>query len=130
MLLIDYYVLIRSPPDLIAQFISRKTNLRTDQYASPLALLSEIVGAIRNAVPSTFILGLKLNSADYATGGFSQEEGAEHIAAIARWQWESGGVDFIEISGGDYERPGMIYFSLCLRAWREFLRRNKKSTSK
>ncbi|KAL5499170.1 hypothetical protein ACEPAH_1688 [Sanghuangporus vaninii] len=90
---------------LIAQFISRKTNLRTDKYAPPLAFLCEIVEAIRLAAPRTFVVGLKLNAADYATGGFSQTEGTEHIAQIARWHWNNGGVDFIEISGGDYEHP-------------------------
>ncbi|KAL5522565.1 hypothetical protein ACEPAG_8582 [Sanghuangporus baumii] len=90
---------------LIAQFISRKTNLRTDKYAPPLTFLCEIVEAIRLSVPGTFVVGLKLNAADYATGGFSQAEGAEHIAQVARWQWNNRGVDFIEISGGDYEIP-------------------------
>ncbi|KAL5480864.1 hypothetical protein ACEPAI_9804 [Sanghuangporus weigelae] len=104
---------------LIAQFISRKTNLRTDKYDPPLTFLCEIVEAIRLAVPRTFVVGLKLNAADYATGGFSRAEGAEHIAQIARWQWNKGGVDFIEISGGDYESPEFMQNSSSRQAFFE-----------
>ena len=101
--------------DLIAQFISRKTNLRTDSYSAPLALLRNIIHAIRATVPqSDFIVGIKLNSADYATGGFSpkDQDGRAHLAEIASWAWNGAGVDFIEISGGDYESPGTR--SICI----------------
>ena len=58
----------------------------------------------RAAVPSNFILGLKINSADYAefyTAG-DVSPALDHLRIIAGW----GSVDFIEISGGDYEKPG------------------------
>ncbi|KAI5123256.1 hypothetical protein M0805_001345 [Coniferiporia weirii] len=90
---------------LIAQFISRKTNLRTDVYAAPLALLHDVVRAVRAAVPRHFVVGIKLNSADYVSGGMLESEGRAHLAAIASWEWDGAGVDFIEISGGDYEAP-------------------------
>ncbi|KAF7345338.1 Nadph dehydrogenase [Mycena sanguinolenta] len=93
---------------LLAQFISPKSNKRTDDYScSPkntLRLLHRIVTETRAVVPRNFILGLKMNSADYAD---SYENGdispaLDHIRTIASW----GSVDFIEISGGDYESPG------------------------
>lgn len=62
--------------------------------------------AIREAVPSDFAVGLKLNSADYVDGGSNESDSAEHLAEIASWEWNGAGVDFIEISGGDYESPG------------------------
>lgn len=86
--------------------MSRKTNFRSDTYALPLAFLREVVREIREAVSPSFALGLKLNSADYVDGGSSQMEGTEHLAEIASWEWNGAGVDFIEISGGDYESPG------------------------
>ncbi|KAF9234218.1 Alpha/Beta hydrolase protein [Melanogaster broomeanus] len=51
----------------------RRANIRTDQYsAAPentLRMVREIVGAIRDAVPKDFIVGLKINSADYVEAG-------------------------------------------------------------
>ncbi|KAH8113757.1 FMN-linked oxidoreductase [Phellopilus nigrolimitatus] len=90
---------------LIAQFISRRTNLRTDAYSAPVALLREIVYAVRAAVPRIFVVGIKLNAADYVSGGLREEDGRAHLAEIAGWEWEGAGVDFIEVSGGDYESP-------------------------
>jgi hypothetical protein len=46
-------------------------------------------------------VGIKLNSADYVTGGLNEVQAISHVREIASWA-----VDFIEISGGDYESPG------------------------
>ncbi|KAF7336176.1 Nadph dehydrogenase [Mycena venus] len=97
---------------LLAQFISPKSNTRVDEYScSPsnaLRLLHCIVTETRAAVPSNFILGLKINSADYAEsctpGDASASPVLDHILTIASW----GSVDFIEISGGDYEKPDFM----------------------
>ncbi|EJC97771.1 FMN-linked oxidoreductase [Fomitiporia mediterranea MF3/22] len=98
----------RGNADLVAQFISRKTNHRTDVYGHPLQFLHDIIQAVRAAVPKSFIVGLKLNTMDYTTGGFSEADGAKHLAEIAQWEWSGAGVDFIEISGGDYESPEFL----------------------
>jgi 2,4-dienoyl-CoA reductase-like NADH-dependent reductase (Old Yellow Enzyme family) len=66
-------------------------------------LLFEIISRIRAQVPSSFIIAVKLNAADYVAGGLSEEEALGHIVTIAKWR---PGVDIIEISGGDYENPG------------------------
>ncbi|KAJ7288288.1 hypothetical protein C8J57DRAFT_1279760 [Mycena rebaudengoi] len=91
---------------LLAQFISSKCNTRIDEYScSPdnaLRLLRRIVHAIRAAVASEFILGVKINSADYADS--NESPALEHILSIASW----GTIDFIEISGGDYEKPDFL----------------------
>ncbi|KAJ7785279.1 hypothetical protein DFH07DRAFT_787334 [Mycena maculata] len=94
---------------LLAQFMSPKSNVRTDEYScSPsnaLRLLNRIVLAIRAAVPPNFILGLKINAADYAESEITGEASSlDHIRTIAGW----GLVDFIEISGGDYEKPDFM----------------------
>lgn len=64
--------------------------------------MHRLVTRIRIEVPSTFIVGIKLNAADYIAGEMSDAQALEHIEQIADW----GGVDFIEVSGGDYESPG------------------------
>jgi hypothetical protein len=61
-------------------------------------------------VPKDFILSIKYSAADYRTADSltqssiskGESRALEHILAMAQW----GGVDIIEISGGDYEKPG------------------------
>ncbi|KAF7986295.1 hypothetical protein HWV62_35240 [Athelia sp. TMB] len=106
---------------LLAQFMSPKTNHRTDEYSSTsmdgLKLLHRIVVRIREVVPPEFILGIKLNASDYVDGASestskhspampAEKEDQEaralgHIRSLASWQ----AIDFIEVSGGDYENP-------------------------
>ncbi|CAF1053648.1 unnamed protein product [Rotaria sp. Silwood1] len=92
---------------LISSFLSPKTNKRNDEYgATPkdrMMFLFRIIDAIRAIVPQTFAVGVKLNSADFSTGGLTEEEAHDQI----RWIDEHGGIDFIEISGGTYEAPAM-----------------------
>lgn len=61
------------------------------------------MSAIRKVVRTNFVLGIKLNSADYAET--DQDVVLDHFKAIACWSE----VDFIEVSGGDYEKPGSIH---------------------
>ncbi|KAH8194281.1 hypothetical protein TruAng_011554 [Truncatella angustata] len=90
---------------LLAQFLSEKSNQRTDDYGgSPAArakIVVEVVKAMREATPKGFCVGIKLNSADHQS---PQEFSAcrEQVKLIA-----AAGVDFLEISGGSYENPTM-----------------------
>ncbi|KAF7316541.1 FMN-linked oxidoreductase [Mycena indigotica] len=85
---------------LLAQFMSPKANKRTDEYsAHGLLFLSRIIHDIRLVVPSKFVLGVKLNSADETTA-----DALQYVQIIASWSL----VDFIEISGGDYEKPDFL----------------------
>ncbi|CCM03296.1 uncharacterized protein FIBRA_05424 [Fibroporia radiculosa] len=93
---------------LISQFMSPKTNLREDEYSArtnPLRFLHRIVSAIRapGVAPKHFILGLKLNAADY-TDYADEKHPLKHLQEIASWKM----VDFIEVSGGDYESPAFL----------------------
>ncbi|RFU24795.1 hypothetical protein B7463_g11550, partial [Scytalidium lignicola] len=67
----------------------------------------EIIHGIRKAVSPDFILGIKLNSADYQHGGLSEDEVYGQIEAITSY-----GVDFVEISGGTYENPKSYHGSV------------------
>ncbi|GLB42192.1 putative NADH:flavin oxidoreductase / NADH oxidase family protein [Lyophyllum shimeji] len=95
---------------LLAQFISPLSNNRTDDYSAhqnkALRLLHRIAVAIRKAVPQDFVLGIKINSADYASSDQpnSEERVLDHLRTIAAW----GGIDFVEVSGGDYEKPDFV----------------------
>jgi tRNA-dihydrouridine synthase len=65
-------------------------------------LLLDVVRAIREAVPSSFAVAVKLNSADFQRGGFDAEDAARVIAML-----EALDVDLVELSGGSYESPAM-----------------------
>jgi len=87
---------------LLAQFLSPLTNLRDDKWGGPLEnrarLLLEVIRAIRARVSDDFIVGVKLNSADFQKGGFDVADASQVT------QWLNGeAVDFVEISGGSYE---------------------------
>ena len=92
----------------LAAFLSPKTNLRTDEYGgSPenrARLLLEIADIIRKQVSDDFLIGVKLNSSDYVQGGLTEDDALQNI----KWLAESGNVDFVEISGGNYENPSFI----------------------
>jgi 2,4-dienoyl-CoA reductase-like NADH-dependent reductase (Old Yellow Enzyme family) len=89
---------------LVSQFLSPRTNQRTDDYGSTpkkrMAFLQRLVREIRAECPPPFCLSVKLNSADYmAEGGLTQDEGLGQV----RWLVNCGMVDFVEISGGNAE---------------------------
>ncbi|CAI7578448.1 unnamed protein product [Penicillium palitans] len=88
---------------LLAQFLSQTTNKRTDKYGGSLAnrarIIVEIAQAIRQALPNPgFIIGIKINSVEFQTHGFTPEESKELCAILDRTNF-----DFVELSGGTYE---------------------------
>lgn len=94
---------------LVSQFLSPLSNRRTDKWGGPLEnrarFLLEVIQRIRAAVSSRFAVSVKLNSADFQRGGFSDDESS----VVALWL-ELAGIDMIEVSGGNYEQPRMIDF--------------------
>jgi 2,4-dienoyl-CoA reductase-like NADH-dependent reductase (Old Yellow Enzyme family) len=84
---------------------TRQLNTRKDEYSNAILLIQHIITGIRGVTPAHFILGIKLNAGDYVLGGISEEEALSHIKQIGLL-----GVDFIEISGGDYENPSEAVF--------------------
>ena len=94
---------------LNSQFLSPLSNLRSDNWGGPLEnrarIVLETIRRTRLEVSPQFAVSVKINSADFQKGGFSQEESIQ----VAQWLQEEG-VDLIEISGGNYEQPRMIDF--------------------
>lgn len=91
---------------LINQFLSPHHNRRTDQWGGSAEnrrrFLLAVYAEIRRQVGQDFPVAIKLNSADFQRGGFTEEESMATIRALADM-----GVDLIEISGGTYEAPAM-----------------------
>ncbi|KIJ36725.1 hypothetical protein M422DRAFT_260818 [Sphaerobolus stellatus SS14] len=85
---------------LISQFLSPKLNNRNDSYGDRLLLLQQIIIRIRQELPSNFIIGVKLNAGDYTAGDMTEDEAMGHIRRLCGLS-----LDFIEISGGNYENP-------------------------
>ena len=96
---------------LISQFLSPLTNLREDEWGGPLEnrarFLVETLRACRLALGADFTIGVKLNSSDFQKGGFSHEDCLKVIDMLNRER-----VDFIEVSGGNYEQPKLMGMEL------------------
>lgn len=92
---------------LVSQFLSPDANVREDKWGGSLENRSrfvvEVYRKIRALVGDDFPIGIKLNSADFQKGGFSEEESMEVVKILSRE-----GIDLIEISGGTYEAPAMM----------------------
>jgi len=91
---------------LLSQFLSPLVNQRQDQYGGPLEnrarLLLELVTLLRAELPASFMISLKLNSADFQHGGFSTEDAKQVLLWLNPLA-----LDFVELSGGSYEAPAM-----------------------
>jgi 2,4-dienoyl-CoA reductase-like NADH-dependent reductase (Old Yellow Enzyme family) len=92
---------------LINQFLSPLSNLRTDRSGGSLEtrmrFLIETFRAVRQTCGQAFPVSVKLNSADFLRGGFSEED-----AIVVARTLDEEGIDLLEISGGTYEKPAML----------------------
>ncbi|OOS24260.1 NADH:flavin oxidoreductase/NADH oxidase family protein [Moraxella pluranimalium] len=92
---------------LVSQFLSPHHNQRSDKWGGSLEnrmrFLVEIYQGIRAVVRPEFLVGLKLNSADFQKGGFDESDSIQVVQKMSEL-----GIDFIEISGGNYESPAMM----------------------
>jgi 2,4-dienoyl-CoA reductase-like NADH-dependent reductase (Old Yellow Enzyme family) len=92
---------------LVSQFLSTLTNLRTDKWGGSLEnrarFALEIYRNIRKKVGAEYPIGIKINSADFQRGAFTEEESLEVIDMLS-----AEGMDMIEVSGGTYEKAAMM----------------------
>src|SRR6185503_19728084 len=81
-------------------------NRRDDRWGGPLAhrarLLLAVVRAVRAKVSPGFCVSVKLNSADFQRGGFSEDDARQVLLSLNELA-----VDLVELSGGSYEAPAM-----------------------
>nr|CEG04955.1 unnamed protein product [Fusarium clavum] len=88
---------------LLAQFLSPRTNKRTDEYGGSrenrMRLVLEVIAEIKRRVSPKFIVGIKANAVEYTPGGVDVED-AKALAV----ELEKAKVDFLELSGGNYEK--------------------------
>jgi 2,4-dienoyl-CoA reductase-like NADH-dependent reductase (Old Yellow Enzyme family) len=89
---------------LLSQFLSNKTNKRTDSWGGSLEnraqFLLSVYQAIRSAVGANFPVLVKMNGSDDPLEGFTVEEGSK----VARWL-SNEGLDALEVSGMKSTRP-------------------------
>ncbi|GAA5955068.1 hypothetical protein JCM21900_002775 [Sporobolomyces salmonicolor] len=87
---------------LLSQFLSGRVNNRTDDYGGSLEnrsrVVFRIIAEIQKRVPKSFLLSIKINSADFADGGLTFDE-----CKILCQRLDEAGLDLIELSGGTYE---------------------------
>ncbi|AXT56859.1 NADH:flavin oxidoreductase/NADH oxidase family protein [Aquimarina sp. AD1] len=94
---------------LLSQFLSPHTNVRSDSWGGGIEnrsrLLLTIIREVRNVVGVDFPISVKLNSADFQRGGFTEEESLEVIKMLDEEK-----IDLLEISGGTYEK--LAFFTM------------------
>jgi 2,4-dienoyl-CoA reductase-like NADH-dependent reductase (Old Yellow Enzyme family) len=87
---------------LINQFLSPHHNQRNDEWGGTAQkrrrFLLAVYAEIRRQVGPDFPIAIKLNSADFQKGGFTEEESLATVQALV-----DAGIDLVEISGGTYE---------------------------
>ncbi|KAK7968047.1 NADH-dependent flavin oxidoreductase nadA [Apiospora aurea] len=103
---------------LLAQFLSPRINRRDDEYGGSMEnrmrLVLEIGREVRRRTPPGFVLGVKVNSVEFQDAGFVTAE----ARALCR-ELEREAFDFVEITGGTYEKILMYH------GWRESTRRRE-----
>lgn len=94
---------------LLHEFLSPATNKRSDQYGGSLEnrmrFLNEVIDAIRKAVGSDFVVGVRMNGDDFSADGITPLIAQE----IAKTLAARGLVDYLNVSGMTYAQyPGWI----------------------
>jgi 2,4-dienoyl-CoA reductase-like NADH-dependent reductase (Old Yellow Enzyme family)/thioredoxin reductase len=82
---------------LISQFLSPRSNRRTDEYAEPTAFLNRVVEAVRTQVGASVPIFLRLSAFEGLPDGLDEEQS---LALADRMDLNS--VDVIDISAGTY----------------------------
>lgn len=87
---------------LISQFLSSRTNKRSDQYGGNLRnrarFCLEVVEAVRAKVGPDYPLLIRISADEFVPGGFNLEESKE----LAGWLVEAG-IDAIDVTAGGWE---------------------------
>lgn len=88
---------------LITNFLSQRTNRRTDWYGGSLEnrmrFLMQVVADVRKKVGRRFPLGVRLSGTEYEPDGVTIEETITVARAL-----EKAGIDVIHVSGGNHHQ--------------------------
>jgi 2,4-dienoyl-CoA reductase-like NADH-dependent reductase (Old Yellow Enzyme family) len=85
---------------LIAQFMSRSANQRTDAYGGDLRnrfrFLQELIAAIRESCSADFALGVRMSAEEEIPDGIDTDEACRFAELLA----ETGAVDYVSVTHG------------------------------
>jgi 2,4-dienoyl-CoA reductase-like NADH-dependent reductase (Old Yellow Enzyme family)/thioredoxin reductase len=82
---------------LIAQFLSPRSNHRTDEYREPTAFLNRVLAAVRAQAGETVPVFLRLSAFEGLPGGLDEERSLDLAG-----QMDLAAVDVVDISAGTY----------------------------
>lgn len=89
---------------LLANFLSKYTNKRTDEYGGSVEnrarFMVELIQAVRKGIGDHLVIGIRLSSDELLPGGNSREEGIEQMVIA-----EDAGVDYISAVVAWHESP-------------------------
>lgn len=92
---------------LIQQFLSPWSNVRTDAYGGDLAgrmrFMTDVLGAVRTAMPAGMPLGLRISADEFAPAGGLDVSAMQEVVARVR---DLGVLDYLSVSQGSYAAPG------------------------
>lgn len=87
---------------LLAEFLSPRTNQRTDEYGGPLAsrlrFPREVIAAVRGAVGPGYPIGYRYLADEWLPDGFQLEEAVAAAPKLA-----GAGLAYLSVMGGTYE---------------------------
>jgi 2,4-dienoyl-CoA reductase (NADPH2) len=89
---------------LLANFLSKYTNKRTDEYGGSVEkrarFMVELIQAVRKEIGDHLVIGIRLSSDELLPGGNSREEGIEQMLIA-----QEAGVDYISAVVAWHESP-------------------------
>jgi len=95
----------------LSQMLCPRYNDRTDEYGGNITnrarALTDVLGAIRNAVGRDYPVLAKLNCRDFVENGLTLEDSIQAARMLER-----AGIDAIEISGGFLNNPNVMRSSM------------------
>lgn len=93
---------------LLQQFMATATNRRNDHYGGSwenrIRLAREVVGAVRKAIGSGVVLGVRVGSEAVGDGGVTEHDCAELVKVLA----DDGLIDYVNLTYGSCLRPHKI----------------------
>ena len=97
---------------LVAEFMSPYFNRRTDEYGGSLEnrmrFPLELIDAVRDAVGSDFVVGMRVNADEFIEGGYTLDD----FLTMAPMLTRSGKLDYLNVSVGTYISTATVIESM------------------